>query len=127
MNCVDLGVLITFCLHKIRYLETFLGGLLVSRRGLSMSVYQQTFHPNYNRQPYQQSVPVPQQYPYQQPSSLVYNDPNVFRRDFAARLSELTVNNKNMIHGLSFIAHDNARFGDIVVQCLEAHIRRVSH
>lgn len=91
-----------------------------------MSVYQQPVQPSYTRYPYQQPVPV-QHYSYQQPSSLVYNDPNVFRRDFATRLSELTINNKNMIHGLSFIAHDNARFGDIVVQCLEAHIRRVSH
>lgn len=58
-------------------------------------------------------------------------DPNVFRRDYAARLSELTMNSRPIIQSLSMIAQDILRhpgpvFSDIVAQCLKAHISRVS-
>ncbi|KLO14940.1 hypothetical protein SCHPADRAFT_902804 [Schizopora paradoxa] len=57
-------------------------------------------------------------------------DPSVFRRDYAARLSELTMNSRPIIQSLSMIAQDILRhpgpvFADIVAQCLKAHISRV--
>ena len=58
---------------------------------------------------------------------LYYADPNHFRRDYIARLSELTVNSRPIIQGLSMTAQEYARYADIVVNCIEQHIRRVSH
>ncbi|KAI0677557.1 hypothetical protein C8Q78DRAFT_1003278 [Trametes maxima] len=52
-------------------------------------------------------------------------DPNTFRRDYATRLSNLTVNSRPIIQSLSMIAQEYARFADVVVQCIEQHIRRV--
>ena len=50
----------------------------------------------------------------------------MFRKDFGNRLNELTVNSRPIIQSLSMFAHDYVRFAEIVSQCLEAHIRRVS-
>ncbi|KIY49318.1 hypothetical protein FISHEDRAFT_31535, partial [Fistulina hepatica ATCC 64428] len=46
-------------------------------------------------------------------------------REFSARLTQLTVNSRPLIQDLSFLAQDYAEFADIVVNCLEGHIRRV--
>ena len=54
-------------------------------------------------------------------------DPVTFRRDYTNRLNELTLNSRPVIQSLSMLAQDYSRFAEIVAQCLEAHIRRVSH
>ena len=77
---------------------------------------------------YAQKAPL-QQYSYHsshysQPSYMM--DASSFRRDYAARLSELTINSRPIIQNLSIIAQEFTRFADTVTQCLEAHIRRVS-
>ncbi len=67
--------------------------------------------------PYYAPPPVPQPY---------HVDPNMFRRDYITRLSNLTVNSRPIIQSLSMIAQDYSRFADVVVQCIEQHLRRVS-
>ncbi|KAI9001076.1 hypothetical protein BD414DRAFT_473529 [Trametes punicea] len=52
-------------------------------------------------------------------------DPNSFRRDYITRLSNLTVNSRPIIQSLSMIAQEYTRFADVVVQCIDQHIRRV--
>lgn len=41
-------------------------------------------------------------------------------------LSELTFNSRPVIQNLSNVAADNLRYADIVVSCIDEHIRRVS-
>jgi len=60
------------------------------------------------------------------PTPFFHVDPNAFRRDYASRLAALTVNSRPIIQNLSMIAQEYTRFSEIVAQCLEAHIRRVS-
>ena len=55
-----------------------------------------------------------------------FPDPSTFRRDYAARLSELTMNSRPIIQNLSMMAQNFNRYSDIVAECLQAHIRRVS-
>jgi pre-mRNA cleavage complex 2 protein Pcf11 len=50
-----------------------------------------------------------------------------FRREYMTRLSELTCNSRPMIQHLSMLAQDSSRFADIVANCIEEHIRTVSH
>ncbi|KAH7914222.1 hypothetical protein BJ138DRAFT_1177497 [Hygrophoropsis aurantiaca] len=73
--------------------------------------------------------PGPPTYSYQQstapPPSTYYVDPHSFRRDYAARLAQLTINSRPIIQSLSMVAQEYSRWAEIVVQCLEAHIRRV--
>lgn len=69
------------------------------------------------------SQPIPQ--PATPPTYQV--DADSFRRDFSTRLSELTFNSRPAIQQLSMMAQDGARYAGIVAQCLEGHIRRVSH
>ncbi|KAI0719620.1 hypothetical protein C8T65DRAFT_635929 [Cerioporus squamosus] len=74
-------------------------------------------------------APVPPPNPYYAPPPVaqpVYHvDPNMFRRDYMTRLSNLTVNSRPIIQSLSMIAQDYSRFADVVVQCIEQHLRRV--
>ena len=68
---------------------------------------------------------------YYQPPPLLPNpyhhvDPHSFRRDYSARLAELTINSRLIIQNLSVIAQESIRYSDIVVQCIEGHIKRVS-
>ena len=100
-----------------------------------MSLYPQS--PTYAQMPYPAQgygAPVPP------PGASYYNyavppvphplsnvDPNMFRRDYITRLSNLTVNSRPIIQNLSMIAQDYSRYADIVVQCIDQHIRRVSH
>lgn len=74
----------------------------------------------------QQPLPPPNYYP-PSPQPVYYADPNHFRRDYAGRLAQLTVNSRPIIQSLSMLAQEYIRFADIVVQCIEQHIRRVSH
>ncbi|CDO71284.1 hypothetical protein BN946_scf184908.g41 [Trametes cinnabarina] len=66
-------------------------------------------------------------YPPPPPSQSVYQffDPNTFRRDYVTRLSNLTVNSRPIIQNLSMVAQEYTRFADVVVQCIDQHIRRV--
>ncbi|EGO02188.1 hypothetical protein SERLA73DRAFT_159205 [Serpula lacrymans var. lacrymans S7.3] len=70
-------------------------------------------------------------YPYQQPPApappapVYYVDPNSFRRDYTARLAELTINSRPIIQNLSMVAQEYSRWAEVVAQCLENHIRRV--
>ncbi|GJJ07434.1 hypothetical protein Clacol_001636 [Clathrus columnatus] len=52
-------------------------------------------------------------------------DPNTFRQFYASQLATLTFNSRPIIQNLSMIAQDYNRLSNIVVQCIEAHIRRV--
>ena len=61
------------------------------------------------------------------PPQPYYADATYFGRDYMARLSELTVNSRPLIQGLSMFAQEYQRYADTVVQCIETHIRRVSH
>ncbi|KAG8880765.1 hypothetical protein FRB97_000558 [Tulasnella sp. 331] len=84
--------------------------------------------------PQQQTYPAatsyphyPQQYapPQPQPPNPHAMTPEEFRRWYASKLSELVVNNRNIIQTLAFIASDNAhRLSVIVSDCIELHIRR---
>ncbi|KAI0770816.1 hypothetical protein BC629DRAFT_1583389 [Irpex lacteus] len=56
--------------------------------------------------------------------AMFYADPTHFRRDYTARLGQLTFNSRPHIQSLSMIAQDYTRYADIVVQCVEQHIRR---
>lgn len=99
------------------------------------SYSQPSYQQPYYGTPYQQPPPAPmmgggyygapQGYP--MPQAPVYQmDAASFRREFTTRLAELNVNSRPLIQGLSTLAHDHVRYGDIAAQCLEAHIRRVS-
>jgi hypothetical protein len=69
----------------------------------------------------------PQPPSYSLPSSSIYPvDPGAFRCDYTSRLAGLTDNSRVIIQALSMYAHDFSRWGDVVTQCIEAHIRRVS-
>ncbi|KIJ20263.1 hypothetical protein PAXINDRAFT_68604 [Paxillus involutus ATCC 200175] len=60
------------------------------------------------------------------PAPPVYHvDPNSFRRDFTARLAELTINSRPIIQTLSMFAQEYSRWADIVAQCIDTHVRRV--
>ncbi|THH14893.1 hypothetical protein EW146_g5507 [Bondarzewia mesenterica] len=71
--------------------------------------------------------PPPPPFQYGPPSSAYMVDPNTFRRDYTARLAELTVNSRPIIQNLSMVAQEYSRWADVVVQCIEDHIRRVPH
>ena len=109
---------------------------LSSRNRFTMSMYQQQVpqhygHPSYPPSPFQhqhqhQPAPYPPQpgpaYGYGYPSF----DASSFRREYSTRLSELTMNSRPIIHNLSMMAQNFTRYSDIVADCLQAHIRRVS-
>ncbi|KIO12700.1 hypothetical protein M404DRAFT_993682 [Pisolithus tinctorius Marx 270] len=77
------------------------------------------------QQPAGPSYPYPQ-LPSTQPQAPVYHvDPNSFRRDFATRLAELTINSRPIIQSLSMYAQEYSRWADVVAQCIHTHIRRV--
>ncbi|KAI0723239.1 hypothetical protein C8Q76DRAFT_646524 [Earliella scabrosa] len=96
-----------------------------------MSLYPQTTtysQMSYPPQGFGAAVPPPNAYNYAPPpvAQPVYHvDPNMFRRDYASRLAALTVNSRPIIQSLSMIAQDYSRFADVVVQCIEQHLRRV--
>lgn len=82
--------------------------------------------PSYGANAFSQPA-IPSSYPLVPPPPPMYQmDPATFRREFSNRLAELTVNSRPLIQGLSMMAHDYSRFADIVAQCIEAHIRKVS-
>lgn len=97
-----------------------------------MSLYSQTTtytQMPYPAQGYGAAVPPPNSYyapPPPAPQPVFHVDPNMFRRDYMTRLSNLTVNSRPIIQTLSLIAQDYSRYADVVVQCIEQHIRRVS-
>ena len=79
---------------------------------------------------YSQPIPPPPgayPYPHPPPPQPPYHvDPHSFRRDYTSQLAELTVNSRPIIQNLSMIAQGHSHLADVVVQCIEAHIRRVS-
>ncbi|KAG6911199.1 hypothetical protein DXG01_003066 [Tephrocybe rancida] len=95
-----------------------------------MSLYSQS---HYGQPSYSHYPPVAQNgYPYQYqqppppvPPAPVYLDPASFRREYTARLAELSVNSRPIIQNLSMLAQEYSRYPEIVSQCLESHIRRV--
>jgi pre-mRNA cleavage complex 2 protein Pcf11 len=60
------------------------------------------------------------------PPPVYYTDAASFRRDYTSQLAELTVNSRPIIQHLSTIAQEYMRWADVVAECLEAHIRKVS-
>ena len=94
-----------------------------------MSVYPPPSHLQQAPFPHHAFPPVPQ-YGYPQPVQQpipYFSDSIQFRQFYAHKLRGLTENSKPAIHALSMIAQDFARWADVVVQCIENHIRRVSH
>jgi len=81
----------------------------------------------YPTQSYSQPMIPPPTYHYPPTAQPVFHvDPNMFRRDYMARLAELTINSRPIIQNLSMLAQEFSRFAEIVVQSIETHIRRVS-
>ncbi|KAG9032954.1 hypothetical protein FRB95_000702 [Tulasnella sp. JGI-2019a] len=67
----------------------------------------------------------PQQYEQPPPPNPHAMAPEEFRRWYQSKLSELVVNNRNIIQNLAFIASDNAhRLAVVASDCIELHIRR---
>ena len=97
-----------------------------------MSLYSQNLYgqPSYGGPSYSSPTPAPYSQYYHQPPPpappIYYADATSFRREYMTRLSELTFNSRPMIQHLSMLAQDSSRFADIVAQCIEGHIRRVS-
>ncbi|EIW82099.1 hypothetical protein CONPUDRAFT_136662 [Coniophora puteana RWD-64-598 SS2] len=92
-----------------------------------MSVYQNSYQASYTGPQYSRpgtSYPQYQQHP---PPHLPYYhvDPHSFRREFSARLAELTINSRPLIQNLSRLAQEYMQWADAVGQCLEPHIRKV--
>ncbi|PBK59507.1 hypothetical protein ARMSODRAFT_899170 [Armillaria solidipes] len=52
-----------------------------------------------------------------------HHDPASFRKEFTNCLAELSFNSRPIIQGLATIARDHTRFADVVVECIENHIR----
>ena len=95
-----------------------------------MSVYPPPSHLQQAPYPHPGFPSIPLQYGYPQPVQQpipYFSDSIQFRQFYAHKLRGLTENSKPAIHALSMIAQDFARWADVVVQCLENHIRRVSH
>ncbi|KAM5540448.1 hypothetical protein V8D89_005906 [Ganoderma adspersum] len=96
-----------------------------------MSLYPQTTtYPQmpFQAQGYGPAVMPPNPYyapPPPVPQPVFHLDANTFRRDYVTRLSNLTVNSRPIIQTLSMIAQDYNRYADVVVQCIEQHLRRV--
>ena len=95
-----------------------------------MSVYPQT-------QAYGQTFPPPAGYPQHVPQPPTYFaphappvyhhvDPSTFRREYSSRLNELTINSRPLIQDLVLLAQGQSRYAEVVAQCIESHIRRVS-
>jgi pre-mRNA cleavage complex 2 protein Pcf11 len=99
-----------------------------------MSLYSQSYYgqPSYTAPSFTQPQ-LHHGYQYQYPPALappppIYHvDPATFRRDYSNHLAELNVNSRPIIQNLSMLAQEFSRFAEIVAQCLETHIRRVSH
>ena len=95
-----------------------------------MSVYPPPSHLQQAPYPHSAFPSIPLQYGYPQPVQQpipYFSDSIQFRQFYAHKLRGLTENSKPAIHALSMIAQDFARWADVVVQCIENHIRRVSH
>ena len=77
-----------------------------------MSLYQYQY-PHHPSSPYISSQPV-------------FIDPASFRRDYSSRLEQLQFNSRPIIQNLSFYAQEYSRYADLVAQCIDNHIRKVS-
>ncbi|KAJ3568610.1 hypothetical protein NP233_g5605 [Leucocoprinus birnbaumii] len=98
-----------------------------------MSLYSQSYYgqPSYGGPTY--AAPTAQsgyqyqypQQPPQHPPPHVFIDPATFRRDYSSRLDQLQFNSRPVIQSLSFYAQEYSRYGDIVAQCIDSHIRKV--
>lgn len=93
-----------------------------------MSVYPPPSHLQQAPYPTHAFPPLPPQYGFPQPVQQpipYFSDSIQFRQFYAHKLRGLTENSKPAIHALSMIAQDFVRWADVVVQCIENHIRRV--
>lgn len=79
--------------------------------------------PHYGGSQYYQP---PQHQPLPPPLPPQYHPEITFKSDYAARLAELTANSRPIIQSLTVIAQDYTQYADIVAECIEAHVRRVS-
>lgn len=93
-------------------------------------MYQQQMPQPYGQVSYPPFQHQPASYPPQPGPAYGYGyppfDASSFRREYSTRLSELTMNSRPIIHNLSMMAQNFTRYADIVADCLQAHIRRVS-
>ena len=94
-----------------------------------MSVYPPPSHLPQAPYPHHAFSSIPPQYGFPQPVQQpipYFSDSIQFRQFYAHKLRGLTENSKPAIHALSMIAQDFVRWADVVAQCIENHIRRVS-
>ncbi|KAI0053233.1 hypothetical protein FA95DRAFT_1552745 [Auriscalpium vulgare] len=90
-----------------------------------MSMYSQVPAYHQTSYPVHGYPPQPPFHAYPTTSTVYPVDPSTFRRDYSARLAELTENSRPVIQGLSLYAQDYSRWADVAVSCIESHIRRV--
>ncbi|KAJ2930199.1 hypothetical protein H1R20_g6915, partial [Candolleomyces eurysporus] len=81
-----------------------------------------SYYGHQHQQHYIQHPPVPQ---ISAPPPVYHIDPTTFRSDYMRSLADLTFNSRPIIERLSLLAQDYSRHADIVVSCVETHIRRV--
>ena len=75
----------------------------------------------YHHQPQYPHIPQPQ------PSQYHHHfDPAAFRKHYMDQLAGLTFNSRAIIETLVMLAQNNSRYADIVVSCIDMHIRKVS-
>lgn len=61
------------------------------------------------------------------PAQQSQQDTQAFRAWCTQQLSALVENNRTVIHGLSYMAQQNAhRYAQVIAECIEQHIKRVS-
>lgn len=64
--------------------------------------------------------------PQPQPSQYHHHfDPAAFRKHYMDQLAGLTFNSRAIIETLVMLAQNNSRYADIVVSCIDTHIRKV--
>ncbi|KAH6915345.1 hypothetical protein BKA70DRAFT_1093916 [Coprinopsis sp. MPI-PUGE-AT-0042] len=83
---------------------------------------QSSFYANqYQQQQQHQYSHIPQP----PPAQYHHFDPAAFRKHYMDQLAGLTFNSRAIIENLVMLAQNNSRSADIIVSCIDAHIRKV--
>lgn len=65
------------------------------------------------------------QIPQPPPPQYHHFDPAAFRKHYMDQLAGLTFNSRAIIENLVMLAQNNSRYADIIVSCIDTHIRKV--